>query len=83
MHLIDENDQSLFLRVVMHDKRKKGGWEAEEKVTHASQGCDMPGSQQRSHLLSREHVLVYFSLSVCVFFCLKMCQGVTFPIKEM
>ena len=43
-----------------------------EEVTHASQGCDMPGSRQRSRWLSREHThssTVAALLGVCVFVC--------------
>lgn len=36
-----------------------------EEVTHASQGCDMPGSPQGSHWLSREHTLLFTPPFLC------------------
>lgn len=42
---------------------------AREEVTHASQGCDMPGSLERSPQLSREHVLLSLLFWLCCILC--------------
>lgn len=48
------------------------------EVTHASQGCDMPGSRQRSRCPENTHSFSFSPWCVCV----KVCQGVTVPSEE-